>query len=70
MNKRGDRGSPCLTPLLQWKTLPSTQLSKTDGVPEDKDISNPSDPFTRKPFVLHNFNNDLMLNLIKGLFKV
>ena len=30
----GDRGSPCLSPLLQWNTLPGTPFSRTDDVPE------------------------------------
>ena len=33
-NSKGERGSPYLTPLLQWKTLPDTPLRRTEEVPE------------------------------------
>ena len=33
-NKSGDRGSPCLTPLLQRKTSPHTPFKITDEDPE------------------------------------
>jgi hypothetical protein len=32
--RRGERGSPCLTPLLQWIVLSGTPLSMTFEVPE------------------------------------
>jgi hypothetical protein len=35
-NKSGDRGSPCLTPLLQVKFFPGTPFNKTEADPEDK----------------------------------
>jgi hypothetical protein len=35
-NKRGEKGSPCLTPLLQWKVLPGTPLRRTEEVPEPR----------------------------------
>jgi len=34
--KWGERGSPCLTPLLQWIVLPGTPLKRTEDVPEEK----------------------------------
>jgi len=33
-NNKRERGSPCLTPLLQWKVLPGTLLRRTADVPE------------------------------------
>jgi hypothetical protein len=32
-NKRGDKGSHCLTPLIQWNTLPDTPLRRMAEVP-------------------------------------
>lgn len=32
-NNRGDRGSPCLTLLLQWKTFPRVPFKSTEEVP-------------------------------------
>ena len=32
-NKKGDRGSPCLTPLRQCKVFPGTPFSRIDEVP-------------------------------------
>ena len=32
--RRGDRGSPYLSPLLQWKVFPGTPLRSTEEVPE------------------------------------
>jgi hypothetical protein len=29
-------GCPCLTPLLQWKTLPGVPFNKTEEVPEER----------------------------------
>ena len=34
--KSGERGSPCLTLLLQWKVLPRTPFNSTEEVPEFK----------------------------------
>jgi hypothetical protein len=31
---RGEGGSPCLTPLLQWNVLPGTPFNRTTDVPE------------------------------------
>jgi len=33
---RGDRGSPCLTPLLDSKSLPGKPFRRTDDVPEER----------------------------------
>jgi hypothetical protein len=35
-NKRGERGSPCLTPLLQWKVFPGTPFRRMVEIPELK----------------------------------
>jgi hypothetical protein len=32
--RRGDNGSPCLTPLLQWNTFPGTPFKRIADVPE------------------------------------
>jgi hypothetical protein len=34
--RRGDRGSPCLTPLLHLKSLPATPLSNTEDVADER----------------------------------
>jgi len=34
-NKRGDRGSPCLTPLLHWNYFPGTPFNKTEELAVD-----------------------------------
>jgi len=34
--RRRDKRSPCLTPLLQWKTFPRTPFKSTDEVPKLK----------------------------------
>ena len=33
---KGDKGSPCLTPLLQWNCFPGTPLSRMEEKPEEK----------------------------------
>jgi hypothetical protein len=33
---KGDKGSPCLTPLVQWQVFPGTPLSRTNEVRELK----------------------------------
>jgi hypothetical protein len=33
---KGENGSPCLTPLLQWNVLPGTPLRRTTEVHEEK----------------------------------
>lgn len=63
-NNRGDKGSPCLTPLLQWNLFPGTPLRKTEEVPELNIINTHCSQTTPKP------KNRLMLNFIKGLFKI
>jgi hypothetical protein len=49
-NRSGERGSPCLTPFLQWIVLPGTPLRRTLEVPEEKilltqDIHKSPNPF-------------------------
>ena len=34
--RRGERGSPCLAPLLQWTVLPGTPFRSTEEVPEER----------------------------------
>jgi len=46
---RGERGSPCLTPLLQWKVLPGTPFNRTVDVPELRMELIPDHHFMSKP---------------------
>jgi hypothetical protein len=35
---KGDRGSHCLSPLLQWNTFPGTPFNKIEEVTDDKNF--------------------------------
>ena len=51
-NKRGERRSPCLTPLMQWKTLPGTPFRRTAEVPVLKICCIHCSHFSGKHFAL------------------
>ena len=68
--KRGDKGSPYLTPRLQWKTLPATPFKRTGEVLDEKNKLHPRKPSVSKSFVLHYTHHSLMLYFIKCFFKI
>jgi hypothetical protein len=66
---KGDKGSPCQTPLLQTNCLPGIPFRRIAEVPELKiSLIHPSQTLL-KP-MLHHLQNDFMLNSIKSLGKI
>jgi hypothetical protein len=51
---RGDKGSPCRTPLLHLNCLPETPLSSTDEDPEERMALIQDNHLSEKTFMLHN----------------
>ena len=47
--RRGERGSPCLTPRLQWNVLPGTLFRSTTEVPLEKMLLIQCSHFSPKP---------------------
>jgi hypothetical protein len=68
--RRGERGSPCLTPLLYLNSFPGTPFSKTKEEPEERIALIHEIQLSEKTFMLHNLQNHLMLNFIKCFLKI
>jgi hypothetical protein len=66
---RGDSGSPCLTPLLQWKSFPGKPLSRIEDVPELKIWEIQVHHLSRKPLACKTFSMDLCSTMSKAFSK-
>lgn len=67
---RGERGSPCLTPLLQWKVLPGTPFNRTADVPELRMESIQDLHFYAKTRVCHYLQNHFALYIIESFLEI
>jgi hypothetical protein len=68
--RRGERGSPCLTPLVHLKSFPAVPLRRTEEVAVDNSSSIHLNHFGGEAFSMKHLQNSGMFNQIKGLFKV
>lgn len=64
-----ERGSPCLTPLLNWKILLGMTFSNTEEVLEEKIIFI-QHPSKAKAPSLQNRTDGIVLNRMKSFFKI
>lgn len=66
MNKKGEKGSPCLSPLLTWKSEvghPLTKIDKDHGL-------HPLHPFGLKILNLQSVLKVILRNAVISLFEI
>lgn len=68
-NNKGESGSPCLTPLLQWNIFHGTPFKRTDEVPDWNIISIHCNHFDPKPLCFITCNISLCSTLSKAFPK-